>query len=336
MFHLARLKLTGWYLFILILVSFLFSAIIYRGVNQELERGFRRAELRLRAQEIGIILPPNGVRHIFLVEDIDSAKKRVLYWLVMTNVFILGVSSIASYVLAGKTLKPIQISLDEQKRFVADASHELHTPLTALKTSLEVALRNKSLTKVEARKVMRSNLEEVDELAILSQNLLTLSRFEHNGNNLPLHRLDLGEVLGEVVSRFTTLAKVKQISLSTANDNHIIIADESSLTQLFNILVDNAIKYTLPGGTVKITVTEAHKALNISVIDTGIGIPKKDLPHIFNRFYRADSSRTRADMSGFGLGLSIAKRIVDLHHGTINVESESGKGTSFTVSLPIV
>jgi|SRR3989344_8108670 len=334
MFTNARLKLTAWYLLILMAVSFLFSTIIYRMVSSELERGFHQAVMRMQARRLGLLLPNNDVS-VFFLEDINEAKQRVLRGLLLTNGIILSFAAVAGYMLAGKTLAPIQDTLEEQKRFTADASHELHTPLTAMKTTLEVALRDKKLTTKNARAVLRDNLTQVDELTDLSQGLLTLSRTETNGNNFNFTRVDVASVITEVIRRFSSLAKQKKIVLTAHNTNCVIEADEVSITKLITILIDNALKYTASGGKVTLTAEKTPKELELTVNDTGIGIAKNEVAHIFDRFYRADSARTRNKSAGFGLGLAIAKRIVELHHGKISVASKLGQGTAFTVILPL-
>lgn len=333
MFTNARIKLTCWYLLIIMVVCFLFSGVIYRGVMTEIERGFHRAAMRYQASEFGLPIPFTPLP--VLVEDLANARNHVINQLILANGFILLVSAIASYYLAGKTLAPIQTALEEQKRFVSDASHELHTPLTALKTSIEVALRDKKLTAAGAYQVLAGSLEEVDELATLTGNLLSLARFEKNSHGFHFGRVDLKDVIGQVARRLRPLANKKNISIILKTGNQVLTADESSLQKLLTIMVDNAIKYTPAGGEVNIETKVQRKDLVIKIQDTGVGIPKSDLPHIFDRFYRSDESRAKTGSSGFGLGLAIAKRIVDLHHGEIKVESKIGKGTTFIVKIPI-
>jgi len=334
MFTSARLKLTAWYLLILMAVSFLFSTIIYRMVSSELERGFHQAVMRMHARRLGLLVPVNEV-NVFFLEDINDAKLRVLRGLLITNGGILAFGALAGYVLAGKTLAPIKETLEEQKRFTADASHELHTPLTAMKTTLEVALRDKKLTTKHARVVLRDNLTQVDELTDLTQGLLSLSRTDTNGSSFHFTRVDVTSVISEVIRRFAPLADRKKITLTTHNSNCIIEADEMSISKLITILIDNALKYTPGGGKVTLTAEQTAKELELTVSDTGIGIAKNEVPHIFDRFYRADQSRNKDKKTGFGLGLAIAKRIVELHHGKISVASKLRLGTSITVILPL-
>lgn len=184
MFRSARVKLTAWYLLIIMSISLSFSGVIYLRISRELERGFRRVDLRHRAEEMGIPLPrffprqedlPWRLRgtqpRYFFMEDLEEAKRGLVLNLLAINVAIFGFFFLAGYFLAGKTLKPIENALEEQKRFVADASHELRTPLTALKTSMEVALRDKKMNLVTAKKVFGDNLAEVESLKLLSDKL---------------------------------------------------------------------------------------------------------------------------------------------------------------------
>lgn len=350
MFQEARLKLTAWYLLIIMLVSTFFSLAIYVGISRELERGFRRAELRLRAQEFNISLPPHfsdvpedlpvplreTAPHFFvLMEDLEAAKKRLALGLLAVNGFILGISAMAGYVLAGKTLKPIETALEEQKRFVADSSHELRTPLTALKTSLEVALRDKKLSLSQAKKVIKSNLEDVDGLQGLAHKLLALANLQSNGKNLDFRKVDMAGVANQAYRKILPLAKAKKIELKTKLVKQTVLGNTESLEEMLLIFLDNAVKYTPKGGKVELIAKTPGKNLIITITDTGIGIAKKDVPHIFDRFYRADQSRSKQKADGFGLGLSLAKRIIELHHGSVTVASAVGKGTTFTIKLPL-
>lgn len=348
MFKSARLKLTAWYLLTIMLISISFSGVIYVGVCRELERGFRRMDLRHKAEDMGIPLPrffsgrpedlPSRLRettpHYFLVEDLDEAKRRLGLNLLMVNGAILGISALAGYFLAGKTLRPIENTLEEQKRFVADASHELRTPLTVLKTSLEVALRDSKMSLAETKKVLESNLEEVDGLQSLSNNLLSLARYQSNGKNLIFKELDIAKVMEKVFRKILPLAKEKEIDLRLNVKSQTIQANEESLEEMLLIFMDNSVKYTPKGGKVMVTTESDKKWLVIKVKDTGIGIAKEDLPHIFDRFYRADQSRTKSEkIGGFGLGLSLAKKIIEIHKGMVEVASTLDKGTTFTIKL---
>lgn len=147
-------------------------------------------------------------------------------------------------------------------------------------------------------------------------------------------RVALAKVIKAAREKVKTAANKKQIHIVETVPDVVIEGDQKTLTELFVILLDNAIKYSQAKKQVAIEATDSEKRTQVRVQDQGIGIAKEDLPHIFDRFYRADKSRTKQEVPGYGLGLSIAKRIVQLHNGTITAESESGKGTTFTIVLP--
>lgn len=332
MFFNTRLRLTLWYLAIVAIVSFSFSWIIYRGVITDLERGFMMAEARLTAQ--GIITPRRIIALNILGEDFEKAKKTVAIRLISINGIILAASGIAAYILAGKTLEPLREAMDEQKRFAADASHELKTPLTALRTELEVALRDKKLSLENARNMLKSNLEEVINLQNLSENLMKLNRYSQNVNGIKFEKISISEVVDQAVKKVLPLARKKSIHFTKEVKEIVINADKLSLTELLVILLDNAVKYSPNKSTVTISTAAQRNKIALMVSDYGVGIAKRDIPNLFNRFYRADSSRTKNAADGYGLGLAIAREIVEKHKGEISVRSKLGEGTTFKIVLP--
>jgi signal transduction histidine kinase len=278
---------------------------------------------------------PNFLKNrSFLKESIGEIKSEVIYRLIFINGVIFIISALASYFLAGRTLKPIEEMLEEQKRFIADASHEFRTPLTALKSSVEVALMDKGLNLEESKKILKSSLNDIDRLKCLSDNLLSLARHQKGSLNLILEELNIADLIKETYSKIFPLVEEKNISIKIKKQNIALIGDRQRLTDLLVILLDNAIKYTPSGGKVTITAKSKDGQVTLKIKDSGIGIAEKDLPHIFNRFYRADKSRSKTGVSGFGLGLSMAKKIVEDHKGTISVSSTLDVGTIFTVTLP--
>ncbi|MBU0618968.1 HAMP domain-containing histidine kinase [Patescibacteria group bacterium] len=320
------------------LISIIFSLVIYTTITRELGRGFRQAETRLRAEELGLPVPRQLPKHFEelgpqLVEDLAAANKRVVLNLIILNGIILVVSTAAGYFLAGKTLGPIETAMEEQRRFVADASHELRTPLTALKTTIEVALREKKLTIKEAEKVLESNLEDIEDLESLTNNLLSLAQYQQGNNAFVLQPVKIGDVIQTSYKKISPLAKKKDIDIKIKTSEHIIEGNKQSLEEMMLIFLDNAVKYTPKGGRVRITTKSNKKKLIIKIKDTGIGIAKKDIPYIFDRFYRVDQSRSKDNVLGFGLGLSLAKQIIELHKGTVTVSSVLGKGSTFTLKL---
>jgi signal transduction histidine kinase len=343
MFHHARLKLTAWYLLIIMVISISFSAFIYFGATREYDRIIRIEQYRvMHTVQPGIILqrPPiqdNPFLTSPLQQDnelVEWAKLRVLEALFGINVIILFLSALAGYFLAGRTLRPIKNMLDEQNRFITDASHELNTPLTALKTSLEVNLRDKKLNLETAKEVLKSNLEDVNSLQSLSEELMGVIMYQKQNGNFKLAKVNLAGIIKTAVEQVKALADKKKITVKIDAPKTFIMGDEKSLRELFVILLDNAIKYTDGRSAITVTVKKADAGINVLIKDGGAGIKKEDMPHIFDRFYRADRSRTKQLVGGYGLGLSIAKRIMTLHNGNIRVESEIGKGSTFIVTFP--
>lgn len=334
MFKKVRLRLSLWYLLVIMFISIFFSSFIYMILSFTIDSGFEGT-----LNEIRLKLEDNNDKFPFLInesflENIENIKSMVLYRLILTNGAILIVSMAVSYFLAGRTLKPIEKMVDEQKRFIADASHEFRTPLTALTSSTEVALMDKGLTLEESKKILKSNLGDIGRLKCLSDNLLSLAEHQKSDLNLCLEKVDIWEVIKDAYRKLLPLAEEKNIQIKLEEQNITLVADRQRLTDLVVILLDNSIKYTPSGGEVTVTVQSKDSSTLIKVKDMGIGIESKDLPHIFNRFYRGDKSRSKTSVSGFGLGLSLAKEIVEKHKGTIAVSSIPGVGTTFTITLP--
>lgn len=329
----ARIRLTVWYVLIIALISFSFSAIIYNGVASELERGFQMAEYRINNPRGGII--PRSIALIILQEDFENARRSVIMSLLKINGGILITSGIASYILAGRSIKPIENMLEEQKRFTADAGHELKTPLTALRTEIEVALRDKKFSLKDAKKLLQSNLEEVVSLQKLSENLMLLNKYAQKNHSLSFKEIDIKGVVSKAVGIVQPLARNKNIKIVNSVESRKVKGDAQSLTELFVILIDNAVKYSHEKSEVKIQSEIKKSKMAIEVIDEGIGITKSEQEHIFDRFYRADSSRCKENTNGYGLGLAIAKEIIDRHNGSIGITSSPNQGSRFSVFLPL-
>lgn len=331
MFTKVRLKLTAWYLLIIMAISLSFSAFIYRSVSIEFQTRLGVIQKRVEQREKSLPSPPPQALVFF--EDLADTQQNVLIILLYTNLAILFLSAGAGYILAGKTLRPIEIAMEEQKRFVADASHELKTPLTSLQTSIEVNLRDKKLNLKAAKNVLKESLDDIDQLKTLANSLLTLARYEKDVSNVAFEKVNVTQIIKKVTKEIEPLIDKKDIHISIPNKNFYTKADKDAIEELFTILLDNAVKYTKKDGKIRVSVKKDDDHLVLKVKDNGIGIAKKDIPHIFDRFFRVDPSRSNIT-SGFGLGLSMAKRIVELHSGTINVKSKVNKGTTFTFKLP--
>lgn len=327
MFKEARIKLTAWYLAIIMAISLSFSAVIYIGVNRELSRFDVLVHVRQnRTDQIALFLRNNGLPvppEIQTVENetLEAARARILEVLGLINVSILIVAGAGGYFLAGQTLDPIKKNMDEQKEFISNASHELRTPLTSLTSEIEVALRDKNLSSSDAKDLLRSNLEDVKKMSKLSNYLLELNRFENKAKELPMEHVDLAEIAAIACGKKKVVKNLKKV---------IVAGNSDSLAELVTILLDNAFKYSPKNPKIKVTTGMIDGHGFIQVEDNGVGVSGEDLPHIFDRFYRSDKSR---GTDGYGLGLSIAKSIVDAHRGKISVESKAGKGTKFTVVI---
>lgn len=329
MFHSARFKLTAWYLLIIMIISISFSAVIYRSLTIEVERFDRIQRLRIETR-YGFMAP--GMIDPTLIED---TEKRIVITLLIINVSILVVSGVTGYFLAGLTLTPIKEMVDEQNRFISDASHEIRTPLTSLKSAFEVYLREKKPTLKEANILVKESITEVNKLQYLSQSLLQLNQHQNLADSGKFEKVSIKNILDEAIKKVAPIADQKQIVILPILENYNLYANKYAVTDLFVILLDNAIKYSLHESKVKVVTKKKDNQILVSIIDHGIGIDEKDLPHIFDRFYRADTARSKQNSGGYGLGLSIAKKIADKHGGTISIKSEVNKGSVFTVHLPI-
>lgn len=221
-----------------------------------------------------------------------------------------------------------------QRQFTADASHELRTPLTAMKGQIEVALQRQR-DPAAYRQVLQVVNEEVDRLIRLVGSLLTLARADAGQIPIAFEAISLPDVVGAAVEQVRPVASERGIELQLVPSTAVTLqADEDLLLQLLLNLLDNAIKYTPAGGQVAVGSNIGAGQVEVWVRDTGIGIASEHLPHLFDRFYRADKARGRA-AGGAGLGLAISQWIAEVHGGSISVESAPGKGSTFTIRLPM-
>lgn len=231
-------------------------------------------------------------------------------------------------------IRRLHDSFAQVKQFSGDASHELRTPLTVMRGEIEVALRS-GKTPDQYREVLSSALEEIVRMTAILDNLMTLAKADQGIVDTHLSEVRLDELVQELYDDSEILAEPKDIRVSVEHTVPItIVGDRMKLRQLFLNLITNAIRYTPTGGRVTMAVSQDNGSATFAVRDTGIGIPAKELGKIFDRFYRVDKARSR-ELGGSGLGLSIAKLIAEQHRGSITVESEPDKGSTFTVHLPI-
>lgn len=305
------------------------------------------------------------------LKDVEEEVAALSRLFVIFFPFILAITSVVSWFLAGRALSPvvkikslaeqirqgrlggridigvkgkeiddlvrifndmldsIQRSMEAQKRFTSDVSHEIRSPLTSLRGSMEVALRKKR-TPEEYEDILRNNLSDIVRLSRITDDLLFLSKADNNILELRKHWFDVNQLLKNIIERlrYDGLSIVEKYE-----ENLEVFGDSSILEQAFTNLINNAIKYTPRGGTITITTQKEDDSVKVTMGDTGMGIPEEEIPHIFERFYRIDRERSRK-MGGTGLGLAITRWIVEAHDGKIMVKSTPGSGSDFIVILP--
>jgi heavy metal sensor kinase len=221
-------------------------------------------------------------------------------------------------------------------QFTADASHELRAPVSLIRTTAEVAVQRKDRTAEEYFEALQEILEESERTSQVVDSLMLLARADSGKEALERAGVDACAIVREAADQGEKLTRNHglQFAASLPNRPVPIQADSNAMRRALLILIDNAVKYTPRGGSLKVNLETNKDFAMVSVSDTGIGIAQSDLPHIFDRFWRADKARSREE-GGAGLGLSIAKWIVEMHRGSINVESELGKGSTFYVRVPL-
>jgi signal transduction histidine kinase len=276
------------------------------------------------------------------LEDFDNYLKIVAIILLLGLPLAIILIGVSAWILTGLAMKPVCQSYRQIQQFTGDAAHELRTPLSALRATVESHLMSPTLTEQEARETLSILGKQIQRLSTLVADLLMLSRLDWQLtsnliNDLKYEKICLNDLISDVLEELGSLAISLDILLQAEiGVNHpleIIGNTEQIYRLLFNLVV-NGIQYTPQGGEVKIILEKQNKLAIIKVKDTGIGINSEALKHIFERFYRVDQGRSRKQ-GGSGLGLSIAQAIAQAHHGIIEVRSEIGKGSLFIVQLPI-
>lgn len=259
-----------------------------------------------------------------------------MYFVVLLCLVCIMLAAGGGYYMADKNIKPLEVLFKREHEFAADASHELRTPLTVLSLGVE-SLQNDDDSKLSvfAKDVLHDMRHETVYMSGLIEALLSLARGDEESMALKKEKLDLTELASKVCRKMQPLAVKKGLKLQTdfAAQKVCILGDKSKIKQLLIIFIDNAIKYSESGTITAVVEAESMHAV-IKVMDEGIGISESDAEKIFERFYRVDKARSRA-IGGFGLGLSIAKIIVQRHGGTVSVKPRSPHGSIFTVRLPL-
>ncbi len=243
---------------------------------------------------------------------------------------------VCGYLVAGRAMVPIINNMEKQKEFVADASHELRTPITIVRTNLDLVMSSPEEDVGSQLMWLENAYNETRRMEKLINDLLFLARTDLKQTDLEWKKVDVNELIDDLYFSVFAASREKEISMELILDESdpCIFADASKIEQLMLIVIDNALQYTPKGGNIAIITQKIASNILISVKDTGIGISEEDIDKIFDRFYRADKARSRRQ-GGTGLGLSIAKWIADIHKGTIFARSEPGEGTTVEISLPI-
>lgn len=240
---------------------------------------------------------------------------------------------IGSWALAGRALRPAQAAWTRQQAFVANASHELRAPLTLLRASAEVAQRGLPPADQDRRALLDDVMQEADYMTRLVEDLLLLSRLDAGRLQLERNVIPLHAILADVQRQMGRLAVERGVQVVVESASGTVQADPTRLRQVLLIVLDNALRHTPAGGSIRLTAGPQGHAVQISVADTGSGIAPEHLAHVFERFYQAHQARGGPD-GGTGLGLAIAKGLIEAQHGRIAISSQVGQGTHVTLTLP--
>lgn len=280
--------------------------------------------------------PEYAGNYVLILQNIDAellALHSFIEALIVTLIFFWIIAILIAYYLSKSSMKPIINSWHRQKEFSSNAAHELRTPLTVIQNQMEYLLTKPTDRIVDQIQPVSTTLDEVKHLKVLTQRLLTLARSDSNIVQAQRQSIDLAPFFSSTVAPFNEIANSQNKSfISNVDAEGTGRIDPDLIKQLMVILIDNAMKYTPQGGTVAVRINRTHNAVKLMVSDTGNGILDEDKQLIFERFYRTDKSRN-SKTGGNGLGLSIAKWIVDQHHGRITVRDNHPTGTIFTVTF---
>lgn len=326
----VRLALT--YLVIIMSVSLVYSIVMYRVTARQLVVQFHDANggtHKIVAPPEGTTLPSDMPR---IAANSTKGREALKQNLIILNAGVVVLGTPFCYFLARRTLRPMEDAMENQARFSSDAAHELRTPVAALRARNEVALRNTRLSLSQAKQIIRESADQAIRLERLSEALLQLSSENRKQTNETTH---LEDAANEAMNLHIAPAQSKHISISDEVSNISVQASRQDVVQAISILLDNAIKYSHRSGKIIITSEQDQKWGLVHITDEGRGIRATDIPRIFDRFYRADHARTTDTTLSYGLGLSIARKLVAQNNGALSVQSTLGKGSIFTIRLPL-
>ncbi len=316
-FKRAVIRLTVYYSVGVFIILAIFSFLVYGMFSESIDDDIREDESGIEREE----------------EFHEEVKENLFNILLLSDAFLLFIAVFISYFFSRKTLEPLEMAYRKQKQFVADAAHELRTPLAVMKAGGEV-LAQKERNLSEYKHFLAESSEEVERLIKLSNDLLFLANAEDTRKD-DLEEVSLSDVVKRQCESIVPYANSKKNEVhSQVVEDVRVLGNKDDITRLVLNLLKNAVDYNKAEGIVTVTLSKKGTKALLVVKDTGIGIAHENLPFIFDRFYKADASRTQTVSSGSGLGLAIVRDIVTRHGGTIDVISSAKGGTQFTISLP--
>jgi len=278
---------------------------------------------------------PFGTKIAFMERSqYDNMLFQLFKTLILIGFISLIILLLISIYLTNKSIIPIKETFEKQKQFIADASHELKTPLAIIKTNTSLILSHPDSTIKSQSKWINYINSQTDRMSELISEMLSLAKMDTAENQLPLSPINVSKVIESMILMFDAVIYENNIELETnISKNLFINGDKESLKKLFSIIMDNAIKYTDKNGNITVSLFPEKNKVKMIIRNTGEGIAPENLERIFERFYRVDSSRDR-ETGGYGLGLSIASSIVKQHKGKIYAKSKVGEFTSFIIEIP--
>lgn len=320
-------KLTLSYILIITVICILISSVIYFNIEKRSSELLENLEIRLQEK-----LDPSSIKfqnRILLAEEtIKNFHHRTILNLFLLNTGIICVVGILAYFFARRTIVHIEGSVSRQKEFISNVSHELKTPLTALKSTFEVSLRDKN---GDYKETIKSGIEEVDKMNNLINGFLKLSQINTKKYKVRKEIFFLENVIDEIVLKNQKMLNQKKIKLSKELSDNKVKSDIFLLQELLSIFIENAIKFNKTSGEVIVKSYKKDGYDIISIEDTGIGIKEEHLSKIFDRFYKIDTSRSQDE--GYGIGLSLAREIEEILKCKITVKSEVGNGSVFSIKF---
>jgi signal transduction histidine kinase len=329
LFTKARLKITLLYFLLGVIILVIAGYLIYSDITGIVQNLLLTLQ-QLLTSRVAIDQSTAGT---IIAQSINAQIRQmdisIGIWLIITMV-------LSAYLLAGITLRPVKRAMERQKRFMANISHELRTPLSVVRTNTEATLLGgEEATKAELREALATTIEELDLMAKIIEFLMNFSNIENRLGRLTFSTVDLVEVAKKSINLMQAAADEKNIALTFEGvESEPIPGNATALEELILNLLKNAIAYTPQGGSIRVSVMRKSGTITLSVQDSGVGIPKEDVPKIFEAFYRGQNVIGGPRKSALGIGLSIVREIATFHGATVSAKSAVGQGTLITVRFP--